>query len=274
MVTVAVAVISVLNTPWGAFGLDSHAYWGAWADGLYERAPATLDAFLYSPAFAQVIWPLTLLPWLAFGILWSTAATLAFLHLFRPLGWRWAVPLTACCLPEILTGNVFWVLALVAAYGLRWPALWAVPLLTKLTPALGPIWFLTRREWRSLGISVAATVLVLAVSALVSPHEWTAWVRFLRDHDQMASASLGLPGVPPPWVRIPLAVTLTVWAALTNRRWGLPAAMVLATPVFGVAALTILAAIPRLAQPPAAAGIAANAPGAVVARPTLLGWER
>ena len=47
-------------------GWDAHAYYVAWSGGLYEELPGTVDAYNYSPLFAQVIWPLTLLPWPVF----------------------------------------------------------------------------------------------------------------------------------------------------------------------------------------------------------------
>ena len=49
----------------GNIGLDSHAYWLAARepDTWYTRPPAYRDAFLYSPAFGQVLQPLSVLPW-------------------------------------------------------------------------------------------------------------------------------------------------------------------------------------------------------------------
>ncbi len=55
-------------------GWDAHAYYVAWSGGLYEELPETRDAYNYSPLFAQVIWPLTLLPWPAFCALLVGAA--------------------------------------------------------------------------------------------------------------------------------------------------------------------------------------------------------
>ena len=62
----------VVNARAGMIGADSHAYWvaarfpGTW----YTKPPAYRDAFLYSPAFAQALWPLGQLPWLAFQSVW------------------------------------------------------------------------------------------------------------------------------------------------------------------------------------------------------------
>ena len=242
--TVACAFVALTATPWDAFGLDSHAYWAATRGPLYDQAPATVDAYLYSPAFAQVTWPLAQLPWPAFGYVWSACAVVAFLYLFWPLGPHWALPLTACCLSEILTGNIFWLLALVAAHGFARPGLWAVPLLTKITPALGPVWFLVRREWRSLAAAVVWTLLVAGVSIALTPGDWRAWLDFLTDN--ATTDAVGDQLAPPLVVRLPVAVLLTAVASWKDRRWLVPVAMVVATPVAGIAALTMLAAIPRL----------------------------
>ena len=47
---------------------------------------------------------------------------------------------------------------------MRHPAAWAFPLLTKVTTGVGVLWFAFRRDWRSLGIAIGATaVIVLAI---------------------------------------------------------------------------------------------------------------
>ena len=57
-------------------GYDSHAYWSAvqHLENLYAAPALSRDAFLYSPVFAQVVWPLGRLPWPAFAALWSGLA--------------------------------------------------------------------------------------------------------------------------------------------------------------------------------------------------------
>lgn len=215
---------------------------------MYDQAPDTLDAYLYSPAFAQVIWPLTQLPWPVFFTLWTALACAAFVHLLRPLGWGWTLPLLLCCTPEILAGNVFWLLALVAAHGLRHPWLWAVPALTKVAPAVGPLWFLARGEWRRLAISVLATGLVVTVSLLTVPELWRDWMQLLRE--SLAGTGSEERGIIPPFVlRAPAAALLVVWCARTDRRWGIPVGMVLISPVTGIAIMTMLTALPRLLRP-------------------------
>lgn len=243
-------------------GQDSHAYWNAWQRGgsmLYQVPPGHLDAFNYSPAFAQLVRPFAWLPWPAFGVLWSLAATAAFAYLLWPLGRRWVWPLVLCCAPEILSGNIFWALALIVAIGAR-PgarpsagALWSGVVLTKVTPALGPIWYAVRREWRALAWSVAGTAIVVAVSATISPDLWSGWITFLLTHED-STGVMGTPALGPLSVRLPVALALVTWGAATGRVWTLPLSMALATPVAGPAAFTMLAAIPRLTRPDAAPG--------------------
>ncbi len=233
----------------GAVGLgsDSHAYWlTSREDVLYSRAPSTRDAYLYSPAFAQLIWPLAQLPWPAFCVIFTVAPAVAFAWLLRPLPTPVAVACWLMTLPEIVTGNIYWLLALAAAVGLRHPASWTCMAMTKITPCLGPLWFLVRREWHSLAVSVLAILGVASISYVIQPAAWGEWISFLASSSPANTDVLGSPLFPPLVVRLPLGVALLVWGALGNRGWTLPVAMVLATPVIGPASFTMLCAIPRL----------------------------
>lgn len=223
-------------------GVDAHAYWlTAHRPELYTGRPMMQDAYLYSPAFAQLIWPLTQLPWHAFFAVWVIAEAAAFAWLLAPLGWSWGVPAFLLCGFEIAQGNINALLAVVVVLGFRYPAAWALPLLTKIVIGLGPVWFAARREWRSLAVAVGATFGIAAVSAAISPHLWPRWVHFL------ASASED-PSVAP---RVLAAILVTIYAARRDRPWLLAPAIVLASPVLhGIGQyLTICAAIPRLRRP-------------------------
>jgi hypothetical protein len=220
-------------------GMDAHAYWltGTHAH-LYSAAPQSVDAFLYSPAFAQLIWPMTHLPWHAFVALWIVLESATFAWLLIPLGWRWGVPAFCLCVPEIAVGNVYAFLAAVAVLGMRWPALWAFPILTKVTPGLGPLWFAVRREWRKLAWAVGGTLALAVVSLSVTPTAWSDWAAFILSSP---GGGLWLP------IRLMAAVTLTIVAARLDKAWLVAVAMLLACPVLaGISALSILASIPRL----------------------------
>lgn len=237
----SVAIVVVFG-----LGADSHAYWLVWQgqDSLYDHAPTEPDAYLYSPAFAQAVWPLAQLPFPVFCAAFTIAPAVAFWWLLRPLPARLAVPFWLMTTPEIVTGNVFWLLALCAVWGLRRPSWWLVAALTKITPFLGPVWFAIRREWARLAISIVATTCVAAGSYALDPGAWHDWVAFLLQNQSGSQGPIG--DALPLTIRVPAAVLLVVWGAVTDRVWVLPAGMVLATPVLAVASFTVLAALPRL----------------------------
>lgn len=230
------------------FGVDAHAYWAAWRGEMYDNAPATRDAYLYSPAFAQAIWPLAQLPWPVFAAAWGLAAAATVIWLAAGAGRAWVVQLSLLGTFEVLTGNVNWVLALVAVLGLRHPGLWVIALLTKITPALGPIWFIARGEWRKLLQATAWTLVVIAVSLVLAPDLWHAWWEFLSVHSGSASSKVGSDFLPPLAVRLPIVVAFLVWGARTNRVWTLPVSMALVSPVSGIGQVVVLLAVPRLVR--------------------------
>src|SRR5438067_887398 len=239
------------------FHPDAHAYWSVWQHGVvYSAAPEQWDAFLYSPAFAQALWPLTLLPWPLFFALWIGVIATIYVWLLAPLPLGWRVPLFLLCLSDLTSGNVWAFYALVAVAGLRFPAAWAFPLLTKVTPGVGVVWFAVRREWRSLGIEISATAAIGLVSFALAPHLWSDWIRrllhpdsFHNPHREDLHPLLHLPAAARLAVALPLSVAVTVYAARRNRPHLLPVAMVVAAPVANLAALGVLLAIPRIARP-------------------------
>jgi hypothetical protein len=244
------AVVGVLYTALVTyvvgFGWDAHAYWQAWRGEMYTTGPNTQGAYLYSPAFAHLVWPLAQLPWPLFAIIFALVSGSAMAWLLRPLGLRTALPLWLASTPEIASGNIFALLGVVAVVGMRHPSLWALAALTKVTPCLGPVWFATRGEWRRLASAVAGTLLAAIASFVISPEAWTAWITFLATHVGQSQDAVGSPLLPGPLFRVPVALGLVIWGARTNRAWTLPVAMCVATPVFGFAAVTMCAAIPRL----------------------------
>jgi hypothetical protein len=221
-------------------GADAHAYWltGHRAH-LYSARPMARDAYLYPPIFAQVIRPLTLLPWPAFFALWVVAESLAFVWLLRPLGWQRAVPvLVLLCGFEIVRGNIIGFIAVAAVIGMRRPTAWAFPTLTKVTTGLGPLWFAVRGEWRSVLRCLAMVMVVVGASVAIDPTAWREWIHFsLTSHSDALFP-----------VRLCGAAVLTVVAARRNQPWLLAPALFLASPVMQgvVPQLSVLAAVPRL----------------------------
>lgn len=227
-----------------SYGLDSaHAYWNVWSIGPYSLPPGSVDAYNYTPAFAQAIFPLTLLPWPAFLAVWSLLLGSALVWLLWPLTprWRWLV-LAYVAPPALVIGNIEAFLAVAAVIGLRYPTAWAFPLLTKVTPGLGPVWFAARREWGKAGLAALGTAAVVVASFAISPQLWHRWWDFLVD----ASAPPTQENYPPLVLRLILAVIVLVWGALKDRRGSVPLAMVLAMPLWSSGVLLLLTALPRL----------------------------
>jgi Glycosyltransferase family 87 len=230
-------------------GIDAHAYWGAWTHDLYGIPAHHRDAYLYAPAFAQLIWPLTLLPWEAFVVLWAGSMTALFAWLLRPLPALWFWPALVLCLPEALQGNVNALLALVVVLGFRHPAAWAFALLTKVSTAVGLLWFAARGEWRALLPPIIVAALVSGVSYVLRPDLWQAWFALLVGGVTAGDTTFLFP------LRLAGAVVLVAWGARTGRRWTVAVGVILASPIFFLNTLTVLAALPRLQAMPRPAAL-------------------
>lgn len=235
----------------GDVGYDSHAYWLAWRHHrMYAGEPNAQDAYLYSPAFAQAIWPLAQLPWALFATFWTTAAALTWAWLLWPVALGLRIPLLIVCLPQVLIGNIWCLLAVVLVLGFRYPGAWSISLLTKVTTSMGIVWFLARREWRPAVRALAVTAVIAAISAVISPALWAQWMHLLLhsySHVSDTSAS-----TIPLWPRLPAALGLAIYGARSCRTSFLAAAAAVAAPVFAVtlllSSLFMFAALPRLAE--------------------------
>jgi glycosyl transferase family 87 len=231
--------------PW-ADSVDAYAYWTTRSGDFYAAAETgRIGAYLYSPAFAQLLTPLVLLPLAVFTALWTAINCAALWWLFRRLA---LASLLFLPIPfEIISGNVHLLYAVAIVVGFRWPAAWALMLLTKVTPGIGLIWFAGRREWRSLFIALAVTAVIAGVSYLLDPASWARWIELLSvGAGTAAGGSFATVGfyVPVPLLpRLVLAVLVVLFASLTDRRWLVPVAVVLALPVIWSNSLAILAAV-------------------------------
>ncbi len=170
----------------------------------------------------------------------------ALVWLLRPLSPTWWLPLGLIGLNEVAAGNVYLLLAVVAVVGFRHPGAWAFAALTKVTPFVGPVWFLVRREWRALAVALGVTAVIAAVSYAIEPGDWYDWVHFLLTNASMTTGRTGGALFPPLLVRLPVALALLVWGALTGRRWTVPAAMAVGTPVIAFGSFMVLLALPRI----------------------------
>lgn len=238
------AMQTLVYTRANMIGVDTHAYWmavrfpGTW----YTRPPTYRDAFLYSPAFAQALWPFGQLSWPAFHSIWIAGQAGVLGWLLAPWGWRRGLTLAPFFITELLLGNVylFFAGALVVSLG-RAPGALALPLLTKISPGVVGIWFVVRREWRAVMWAAGITVLIVGISAAFAPAAWLAWAHFLTHSAGQRGGRVIL--------RFAAALGITIWAAKTGRAWLLAPALILALPILGsYGPLSVLAAIPRLLQ--------------------------
>jgi hypothetical protein len=233
----------VVHVDHNMVGVDSHAYWEAarHPETWYSRPPAYRDAYLYSPAFAQLLWPLGQLPWSVFRATWALGQAVVLLWLLRPLGWRRALTIAPFFCTEIILGNVYLFFAGVLAMTVRGRGAWlAIPLLTKISPGVVGLWYLVRREWTPAIWAVVVTVITGLVSVMIDPQGWVRWADFLAQN--LASDRGGFAGL-----RLVLSVGLVVLAA--RRDWAvlLAPALILACPMLGgYGPIAVLAALPRL----------------------------
>lgn len=245
LVGAALLVLLILYGP----GTDATSYWSfnlAHPYGAATRSLTGTDAFRYAPPLAYVFLPFHALPFDTFRVLWMA---IEFGCLVALVGWRWALALVAIypVTLELSSGNIHLLMALAVAIGFRFPAAWAFLILTKITPGVGLVWFLVRRQWRELGIAAGATLAIVLVSCAVSPDLWQQWATMLRA-DLSLSITGSHPYVPIPLsVRLPPAILLVAWGARHDRAWTVAVAVTLALPTIWIQSLPLLlGALPSL----------------------------
>jgi len=219
---------------------DAWNYFGLGLDNPYGRSYEA-GGTGYLPPFFQLIAPLRAFGWPGFLAVWSAVELGALWLIAGPLAPAFLlVPLVAF---EIWNANINLVLAAAIAGAFRWPAAWSLVLMTKVTPAVGLIWFVVRRRARPLAVALGATVLICLLSILVAPgmwRDWIAWVLAAAPPSHAIDAG-------PLAVRLPVAALIVVIGSRTGRAWLVPVAAVLALPVIWPTGLTILVACLPLA---------------------------
>jgi glycosyl transferase family 87 len=220
------------------FMQDAYAYWVVPAADPYRDAiVGAPGAYLYSPAFLELITPLRLLPWPMFVAVWAAILLGAAAYLGGPRLLALAVVLSA---PEIGGGNITLLLGVAVVLGFRWPWTWSFVLLSKVTPGVGLLWFAVRRQWNELLVVLVATGFIVAISYAIAPGAWSDWIAVLQRNAGATgtSAAIQIPFA----VRLPLAVAVIVWGARGDHRWALPIGCLLAMPVVWFGSLTFLLA--------------------------------
>ena len=255
---------------WGAIGFawiallqgdyfhDAKAYWSVDYDNLYgESLVGRFGTYLYSPAFAQALWPLTLLPWPVFAAVWSGLNLAALIWMAGPV-----IAAVLLFIPnspvadEISTGNIHLLIAAALVIGFRQSASYAFPLLTKVTPGVAVLWLGTAGFVRQFAMALGVTAGIVLVSFLIAPQQWRDWITLLT-----ASSGVPVPAdiavIPGPlWLRTALAAVLVLVTGRLGWRWGVPVAATLALPVTWSSGLSVLVALIPLYRGQATAWVA------------------
>lgn len=231
--------LSVIELLGGSpFAFDAYAYWSVDLNALYQDPVGAYGLFPYAPPLALLAAPLGWLPWPVFVVGWWTLLVGALVWLGRD-DLRSLIIFAAFppVVMELVTGNIHILLAAAIVLGFRYPAAWAFVLLTKVSPGVGLLWFVFRREWRSLAIAVGATAAIVISTFVLVPHLWIAWFEFLVVNVNYTPFNFPL------WTRLPLAVLIVWWGARRDAYWTVPVAATIALPVLWLSGLAMLVAV-------------------------------
>ena len=253
---------------------DNLAYWLA-AQRLTAGEPVYVMgeagfapyAYHYPPPVAQVLAPLTVvIPAVAYLVVYRALLLVATWE----LAGRRFVPLLALVafIPlaiELRFENVHVLMALGIVLGLqRWPWLFAIGAIVKVSPGLGIVYLAIQRRWRDALIASVVGAVIVGVSFALDPSLWSSWLNSVLDRTGTTGNSL----VPLPYfVRVATGLVLTVLGGFLGRRRGellLVAGITIANPNLALNGFAVLvAAVPIwLAGPAGIAGRSAAATNA------------
>jgi hypothetical protein len=211
--------------------VDADAYRLVDPTGPYTITHAGAEhAFLYAPVVAQL---LGIVNWVPAEVFYAGLAALSIGSLVYLVGPRWAG--AALVLPlaplwqDLMTGNIHLILAAATVVGFRHSAAWSFVLLTKVTPGIGLVWFVIRREWRAFGLALVATLIAVLLSLLIAPQLWGEWLQLLLTNSTGSPQGLSVPL--PLASRLIVALVLVIWGARGNHRWTVPAAAFIGLPI-------------------------------------------
>lgn len=214
--------------------VDVAAYWRAAGGDPYALSQLGEEgALLYSPVASQFLAPFASFPLevLTGALLLASLGAAVFLVgpvisavvLLIPLPYVWQ---------DLSSGNIHTLVAAAVVLGFRYPAAWSFVLLTKLTPGIGLLWFVARREWHALVVALGATLALSVISFLIAPRLWVEWISVLR-----SNASVPPEGVFVPLslrVRLLVAAALVWWGARHEHPWTVPAAALIGLPAIWI----------------------------------------
>ena len=218
----AIIVVLFWQTPG-----DNYAYWLA-AQRLVAGEPVYVTgeaafapyAYHYTPPLAQVLAPFTLvLKAIAYIVGYRVLEILSVWY----LAGRAMLPMLALIafLPvavELRFENVHLFMAVAIVLGLsRWPLLFAVAAVVKVSPGLGVVYLVLRRRYRDALVVVLVGAAICMVSYVLSPSLWQQFLAAIGDRAGITGNSL----IPVPYVLRALAgLLLAVAGGIIGRRRG------------------------------------------------------
>jgi len=239
---VGVVVLAVFYSVPGP-GFDFFAYWAVDPQDPY-RITDGLGAFHYAPLLIWLAEPFKLLPFDVGYVVWTLLMVALLIWMTRSWALAWcAFPPVAS---ELYHGNIDLLLAAVLVAGFRAPGAWVLLPITKVTTGLNLLWPVLRRDVRALAIVAVVGLAIGSASLAVQGIDtWRAWIEHLGLRLGRPEAGGALIDFSV-WLRLPLAIGVMVWASVTERRWLVPVAVVLAMPLLWVHSLAALVAIQPL----------------------------
>lgn len=219
---------------------DAYGYWIANLDKLYPAQWGVDGQYIYPPPLAQITTLLHPVGWEVFVVVWTTLLWAALAYMLGRWAWLFvALGIAALVfglpyeagdvLGHALNGNVQLFIAAGLVFALRGNVLgWLPGLLTKVVSGIGLGWYVVRREWRLLVLSLAAAAAVAAFSFVFSPSQWFQWLDWTIKNVNTPSPIVLEPV--PFFVRLPMSLAVLIWGAKTNRAWVVPIAVGWGTP--------------------------------------------
>jgi len=252
LAAIGASVLAVIvNTFWMEAG-DNLAYWIAGnrlVTGQPIYAPPEIAfepfAYHYPPPLAQVLGPITLMvPAVAYAAIYRGLMLLALWQLagrsmLKMLALLAFIPVAYALRIE----NVEIFMAIGVVLGLRkWPWLFTIGALIKVSPGLGLVYLALRRRWRDFWIAAGVGAAIVGLSFALAPDLWRAWLDAITGRADMVGNSL----VPVSYsVRAIAGFVLTIVAGLLGRRTGellLVVAITIANPGLSLQGFAVLAA--------------------------------
>jgi hypothetical protein len=206
---------------------DSFAYWLAASrlmDGLpiYVAGEDAFEpyAFHYIPAVAQVLAPFTLVvPDVIYVVVYRILMILA---LWFIVGRTMLALLAAIAFIPVAVElgfenvHVFMAVGIVLGLG-RWPWLFAIGALVKISPGLGLVYLVVQRRWKDALVASAIGLVIAIVSFALDPALWEQWLAAISGRAGVTGNSL----LPVPYVvRAGAGLALAIAGGLIGRRGG------------------------------------------------------